>query len=176
MNRVLSLFLPSLLAAVLGSLPAQADISLSRGVAGTGGDRTTSASYTVTGTAGQPAIGVIAGPSYANEAGFWYQPGEDLSGIVDTGPETGARYWLSQNRPNPFRPSTVVQFSLPKTSHVAIKLYDTRGREVATIVHGDLPAGWHTEVFDAEGLAGGVYFCRMQADQFIQTRKMVVLR
>ena len=176
MNRVLSLFLPSLLAVALCSLPAHADIGLSRGVAGTGGGRATGASYTVTGTAGQPAIGVVSGPSYTNEVGFWYQPGEDLSGIVETGPETPARYWLGPNRPNPFRPSTVVQFSLPKTSHVAIKVYDTRGREVATIVHGDLAAGLHAEVFSAEGLSSGVYFCRMQAGQFVQTRKMVVLR
>ena len=176
MNRVLSLFLPSLLAIVVGSLPARADIVLSRGVAGTGGARATSASYTVTGTAGQSAIGVISGPSNTNEVGFWYQPREDLSGVADTEPETPARYWLGQNKPNPFRPSTVVQFSVPKTSHVAIKLYDARGREVATIVHGDIVAGHHAEVFSAEGLSGGVYFCRMQADQFVQTRKMVVLR
>jgi hypothetical protein len=176
MRRSLSLFLPSVAAVVFGSFAAHADIGMSRGVTGTGGGLATSASYTVNGTAGQPAIGVISGPANSNEAGFWYQPGEDLSGIADTGPESPARYWLGPNSPNPFRPHTVLQFSLPKTCRVTIKIYDTRGREVATIVHGDVPAGYHTEVFGAEGLAGGVYFCRMQADQFVQTRKMVVLR
>jgi hypothetical protein len=171
-----SLVFPALLAALLCSLPAYADITVSRSVAGTGGDRATNAGYSVTGTAGQPGIGVVTGPSNINEAGFWYQLAADGAGVEERDRGAPTRYWLGQNRPNPFSPSTVLQFTLPRTSHVAIRLYDARGREVTTMVDEELPPGCHTKVFKATGLPSGVYFCRMQAEGFVQTRKMVLLK
>jgi hypothetical protein len=89
---------------------------------------------------------------------------------------TPAKYTLYQNYPNPFNPSTAIKFALPKPSFVTLKIYDLLGNEVATLVAEKLPAGKHQRVWDATGLASGVYLYRLQAGEFIQTTKLVLLR
>jgi hypothetical protein len=83
---------------------------------------------------------------------------------------------LDQNYPNPFNPSTTISFSLPSRSVVSLKVFDLLGREVATIVQEDLSPGSYSRLWHADGLATGVYFCRLQAGSFTQTKKLVFLR
>lgn len=85
---------------------------------------------------------------------------------------------LHQNFPNPFNPETNIAFDLPKSSYVTLKVYDLLGQEMATVVQQQLPAGSHSYRIAAQktGLASGVYFYRLTAERFIQTRKMIVLR
>jgi hypothetical protein len=64
---------------------------------------------------------------------------------------------LEQNYPNPFNPSTTIAFSLPRSGHVRVSVYDVLGRELTTLVEGDLPAGRHEAYFDGAGIASGVY-------------------
>jgi hypothetical protein len=85
-------------------------------------------------------------------------------------------YQLYSNYPNPFNPSTIIGFDLLQAGRVTLRVYDVQGREVATIVEGTLPAGFHTRTFDGSGLASGMYFYRLIAGSFIQTRKMLLLR
>lgn len=83
---------------------------------------------------------------------------------------------LYQNYPNPFNPSTTFRFYLPKTADVIVHVLNIRGQVVAEVLKERLSAGEHSKVFDASGLSSGIYFYRLSAGQFSETRKMVVVR
>jgi hypothetical protein len=83
---------------------------------------------------------------------------------------------LQQNYPNPFNPSTTVSYDLPRTSRVTLSIFDILGREVATLLNGEKPAGRYTVHWDASGVSSGVYFYRLRAGDFVQTRRMLLLR
>lgn len=87
-----------------------------------------------------------------------------------------AAFSLSQNYPNPFNPATTIGYQLSAVSHVTLKVYDLLGREVATLVNDEHPAGSYIVTFDAAGLASGVYIYKMHAGEFVQTRRMVLLK
>ncbi len=85
-------------------------------------------------------------------------------------------YALHQNYPNPFNPSTQIAFSLPKAGWVTLQVYDALGREISTLVDEELSAGLHTRSFNATGLAGGVYFCRLTAGDYSAARLMIMAK
>jgi hypothetical protein len=85
-------------------------------------------------------------------------------------------YTLHQNWPNPFNPVTRISYDLPRASRVSLRVFDLTGREVAAIAGGMQAAGTHTILFDGSHLASGVYFVRLEAEDFASTRKMVVLK
>ncbi len=83
---------------------------------------------------------------------------------------------LSQNYPNPFNPSTTIKYELAQAAMVRLSVYDLLGREVAVLVNKREDAGVHQTKFDASNLASGVYLYRLQAGDFLQSRKLLVLR
>ena len=83
---------------------------------------------------------------------------------------------LSQNYPNPFNPTTTINYSAPKSGFVSIKVYDVLGREVATLINENKPAGNYSIQFISGNLVSEVYFYRMQAGDFIQTKKLILLK
>jgi len=83
---------------------------------------------------------------------------------------------LEQNYPNPFNPSTKIKFAVPEKSNVLIKIYDILGSEVATLVNEEMDAGWYENNFNAAGLSSGVYFLKMEAGSYVNTKKMILLR
>lgn len=85
-------------------------------------------------------------------------------------------YSLEQNYPNPFNPTTTICFTLPQRAYVRLKVYDVLGREVVTLVEGELNPGEHSVIFNAKGLASGVYFYRLNAGTFIQQKKMEAIK
>jgi hypothetical protein len=85
-------------------------------------------------------------------------------------------YGLSQNYPNPFNPTTSLRFSIPASGLVVIKVYDMLGREVTTLVNEEMQIGTYTVSWNATQVASGVYYCRMVAGSFIETRRMLLLR
>ena len=85
-------------------------------------------------------------------------------------------YLLSQNYPNPFNPSTIIEYSVPQTSLISLKVFDILGREVVTLENEEKPSGTYVIEFDGSKLPSGVYFYRIQAGDFIQTKKMILLR
>jgi hypothetical protein len=91
-------------------------------------------------------------------------------------PDPPSTYALSQNYPNPFNPSTNIPFSLAHREHVTLKVYDTLGRDVATLMDDTLPPGPHAATFDARGLASGVYICRLSAGSFQASRSMLLIK
>lgn len=90
--------------------------------------------------------------------------------------EVPTMYELMQNFPNPFNPSTTIRFSLPQNTYATLKVYDVLGREVTVLVNEELNSGEHTVVYSTTGLPSGVYFYRLQAGNFVQQRKMMVLQ
>jgi hypothetical protein len=97
-------------------------------------------------------------------------------GITNISTEIPRVFSLSQNYPNPFNPTTNIQFGVPKNSFVNIKVYDLLGREVATLLNEHKQAGTYMVDFNAASLSSGVYFYRMQAGQFADIKRMVVIK
>lgn len=83
-------------------------------------------------------------------------------------------FMLEQNYPNPFNPATTIAFYLPRSGRVSLKIIDVAGREVLTLIDGDLKAGRHEALFEANGFASGVYFYRLQMENFSLTKKLVL--
>lgn len=83
---------------------------------------------------------------------------------------------LHQNYPNPFNPATVLRFEVPGDLEVQLAVYDVLGRRVTTLVNERMEAGYHEAVFDASGLASGVYLYRLRAGEMMLTRKMMLVR
>jgi hypothetical protein len=88
-------------------------------------------------------------------------------------PQTFAVY---QNYPNPFNPESRVRFDLPERSRVSLVVYNMLGEEVARVIDKEMEAGSHSARIDARALSSGVYFYRLQAGEFVETRKMTVLK
>ncbi|MCE1164839.1 MAG: T9SS type A sorting domain-containing protein [Bacteroidetes bacterium] len=97
-------------------------------------------------------------------------------GIRNTYEIVPAKYLLYQNFPNPFNPTTMIKYGLPKKNLVSLSVYDISGREVAKLVNEVKPAGYHTVFFNASSFASGVYFYQIIAEDFIQTHKMVLIK
>jgi N-acetylneuraminic acid mutarotase len=87
-----------------------------------------------------------------------------------------SNYKLSQNYPNPFNPSTTIKYQLPEMSFVTIKVYDILGREVATLVNEEKPAGSYEVQFTGNGLTNGIYFYQLKVGQISETKKMILLK
>jgi hypothetical protein len=83
---------------------------------------------------------------------------------------------LEQNYPNPFNPATQINYSIPSSQKVVLKVYDELGRETATLVNREQSAGNYIVNFNASGLASGVYFYRLQAGSYVQMKKMILMK
>lgn len=113
---------------------------------------------------------------YSNDG--WQTSSVQFSFTVDVQDEHNlVDFTLSQNYPNPFNPSTVISYRLPVIGFVTLKVYDILGREVATLVNEEKPAGEYEVEFSAKGeSASGVYFYQLKAGEFSQTKKMILLK
>lgn len=101
----------------------------------------------------------------------------DSNYIVSVTPRTGvSAYSLTQNYPNPFNPTTTIRYSLPRSGGVSLKIYDLLGREVKTVVNEVQVAGEYTVQLHLDKAATGVYFYRLQAGDFVQTKKLLFLK
>jgi len=85
-------------------------------------------------------------------------------------------FGLDDAFPNPFNPTTTIQYRLPRSTDVTVKVFTLLGVEVATLVRGEVAEGVHTARWDGSAFPGGVYFCRLQAGPFVATRTLLLLR
>jgi len=106
----------------------------------------------------------------------WSFTTEIVSTVDGSTEETPNRFTLHQNYPNPFNPTTTITFDLPEDSFVTLRIYNARGQEVATLVSKQLNAGQHRYDWQATGMASGVYFCRLQSGDLVNTRKMLLVQ
>ncbi len=101
----------------------------------------------------------------------------EITGIKDGGSLLSPdNFHLAQNYPNPFNPVTTIQFSIPQRSNVTMKVYDILGNEVATLVNEEKDRGVYMVSFNASGLASGIYFYKLQAGSFVETKKMILIK
>ena len=85
-------------------------------------------------------------------------------------------YELSQNYPNPFNPSTKIRFAIKKASDINLTIYNVVGELVVTLVNEHLNAGYHEYEFNASNISSGIYIYRILADDFVETKKMILLK
>ena len=83
---------------------------------------------------------------------------------------------LANNYPNPFNPSTKITYSIPERSNVSLKVFDILGSEVLELLKGEIEAGTYDITFNAANLPSGVYLYRIQAGDFVQTKKMMLIK
>jgi len=110
-------------------------------------------------------------------SGIWKRPLSELfTSVVPISQLQANTFNLKQNFPNPFNPSTTINYQLPMNSHVAIRIYDLLGREVVTLVDENEGAGYKSLKFDASSLPSGVYFYRLEAGTYQDTKKLLLLK
>jgi hypothetical protein len=99
-----------------------------------------------------------------------------ITGIQTYNNEVPGTYTLMQNYPNPFNPSTYIAFTIPKEENVTLKVYDILGNEVASLVNGKQQEGTYNIFFDGANLSSGVYFYKLTAGNYTDTKKMTLLK
>jgi endonuclease/exonuclease/phosphatase family metal-dependent hydrolase len=121
---------------------------------------------------------IIAGPlSVSNLHAITMRTDTLAVSVKDRQPSgTPLEFALSQNYPNPFNPSTTICYELPRASHLTLKVFNTLGQEVATLVDEAQEPGYKSVQWDASRFSSSVYFYRLTAGDFIQTRKLLLLR
>ena len=132
-------------------------------------------------------------PGEIKKIGFALVSGTDLSSLVSNAITAKAKYQatinikplsnlipkkfeLHQNYPNPFNPTTVIKFAIPKNDFVKLRVYNILGKEIAVLLNGELEAGVYEYSFSASGLSSGLYFYKIETNNFVDTKKMLLIK
>ncbi len=158
-----------------GLLSAQS-VGISHWTFAGGGGLSTNADYRMLSTVAQPAIGKSQNTGNIHHAGFWYPVQRFVTAVDQPVNNIPAVYGLEQNYPNPFNPSTTIRYGLPDQSDVTLTVFNTLGQQVAQLIQGEQEAGYHEVRFECGGLSSGVYFYRLKARDFMETKRMLVLK
>lgn len=156
------------------------DYVIVNNVFGGGGGTVSGGGTLLVGTAGQYAVGTVAGGEFSLRSGIghdvhgilWTEVGDDIQQISSV----PSQFSLEQNFPNPFNPTTTIRFALSEPALVDLSVYNILGQAVKTLVNGDLDAGEYDVTLDAFDMPTGVYFYRLAAGPFVQSRKLVILK
>lgn len=157
-----------------------ADYVLLNSVMGGGGGLVTGGGHRLVGTVGQYAVGSVEGGGFSLMSGI----GHDVHGVLWTEVNDGGQEEapvpkqcrLDQNFPNPFNPTTTIRFALSERTNVDLSVYNILGQSVETLVNGEMDPGEYDVTLDASNLPTGVYFYRIAAGTFVQSRKLVILK
>jgi hypothetical protein len=106
---------------------------------------------------------------------FWKNSASPDNSIISTD-QTPFQYKITQNYPNPFNPTTSIRYQTGNTGYVTLKVYDALGNEVAVLVNENQSSGMHEAIFDGSNLSSGVYFYKLQAGSFVETKKMLMIK
>lgn len=160
----------------------EAQVKIKNSVISIGGGAVSDSGLTIIGTIGQPLIGISGNNANTINGGFWSIAGGIVTSVEKIESESFPKeFRLEQNYPNPFNPATTIIFILPKSSDVTIKIFDLKGREIATLVNEEMQPGEYQIVFEAQDFPSGVYFYRIKtstegSSTFVRTRKMLLLK
>jgi hypothetical protein len=155
---------------------------LTKSTFSTAGGAASSANYVMKSAAGQSVTGISENAGYIEQAGFYTYSKLRLIGIENKDLHAIPKVFsLSQPWPNPVARSLSLKYGVPRLARVRIKVYDTSGRVVRSLVNGDKKPGfytlkWHGETEQGRQLAQGVYFVRMLAPDFQATKKLILLK
>lgn len=126
-----------------------------------------------------PSAGTyIVNAGFKNPSRDWGTTTIDV-GLTDVGDgvsEVISTYKLNNNFPNPFNPSTQISYQIPSVSFVTLKIYGLAGNEVATLVNEEKSSGRYSVDFNATGLSSGIYFYKLTAGNFVETKKMILMK
>ncbi|MGB5847988.1 MAG: T9SS type A sorting domain-containing protein [Ignavibacteriaceae bacterium] len=124
------------------------------------------------------AIGINDSYIFASgvREGIWRRPLSEIISSVQSSSELPEYFILEQNYPNPFNPTTKIRYSVPKSSNVVIKVFDILGNEIETLVNEEKVTGTYELTWYASNLPSGVYFYHLNAGEFINTKKMILLK
>jgi len=100
----------------------------------------------------------------------------DPADSIENENEIPSKFSLSQNYPNPFNPTTTIKYKIPEVSFVILKVYDVLGNEIITLVNEQKPLGNYKVEFNATTLPSGIYFYKLQAGNFVETKKMILMK
>ncbi len=148
-----------------------------------GGTKMSGSGYVLRGSFGQPTIGKISSANYVAYIGFWHPyptgPGVDEEFFLET--RFPLVFALSQNYPNPVVSGTAIKYAVPRRTYVSLEVFNSAGQRTRTLVDGAQDPGYYEVKWDLRGVSGdrlpnGVYFYRMLAADFLQTKKMVILK
>ena len=161
----------------LSAASAFAQYSIVSSVIGSGGGPMSNGTYSMNGTVGQSVVGTTAGTSFTAEQGFWHMLPTGVNGVNPVGGPNSAGYDLEQNFPNPFNPTTTIRFSIPERVKVTLKVINLLGEEVKRVIDGVYyEAGTYDADFFGDGLPSGTYVYRLEAGNFVKSRKMVIAK
>ena len=126
----------------------------------------------------------MGGTSWVNVDGAVVNFGKQFAVVylqIGTGSDSSSpgpvdEYMTIENFPNPFNPSTNIRFSLPKTEHVKLTIYNVLGQQVTRLLDAEFPAGQHTVTWNGQGMPSGIYFYRLQTVSETITRKMMLIK
>lgn len=177
-RKQLVLLISSVLAFLLLLTPVLiAQHQITSSVISNGGQKQTNSNYILEGSLGQVGVDLITNTSHKMESGFWYVYYRDaIVAVEDKEQILPMVFDLKQNYPNPFNPSTIIKFAVPERSMVQIKIYDILGGELVTLINEEMERGWYEKTFNASGYASGMYIYRMQAGNYVSTKKMLLVK
>jgi hypothetical protein len=163
--------------------PGQAQLRVAAYALSQGAGFTAGESVRVGVTLGLPVAGLAASPESAGGAGFWYTTRDQLVIVAAESEETPdgipTEFELRANYPNPFNPTTRIRYGVPRTALVRIEIYNILGQLVANLVTKEQTAGYYDVDWNGRDAGGalapsGVYFYRIESDDFVATRPMVL--
>ena len=174
---ILSCFIISF---TLGETNAQSSTNyrIKQSVVAQGGAATHSTRYKVNDVIGQSSpVGSVASTNFIVSSGFLKGVIVTMVAVDDTSKSAIPRtFTLWQNYPNPFNPTTTIRYTLPKSSSVTLTLYNLIGQKIVVLANETQPAGEYEVQWNAGMLPSGVYVCRIQAGEFVATRKLILLK
>ena len=133
-------------------------------------------------TIGQAVAGHCQSTTYKAYLGFWFGEADHYNEVITIATDRlPTDFQLGQNYPNPFNPSTVIEFALPRTRQVELSVFNLLGQRVTTLVDEELSPGAYRVTWDGRDLYGneaasGVYFYRLRTEDWVETRKMTLLK
>jgi hypothetical protein len=130
----------------------------------------------VTSSAGFSFSGETQNESSEIMSGFLIDYNMIITGIEDNQSILPSVYRLNQNYPNPFNPSTIINYQIPEQGFVTIKVYDILGKEIKTLVNENKPVGSYNIRFNASDLSSGIYIYQIRVNNFVQSRKMMLMK
>ena len=113
--------------------------------------------------------------NFSTSASFTMTP-DNITAVNESQPNIISNFKLNQNYPNPFNPTTIISYQIPYESKVVLKVFNILGEDVATLVNEDKASGSYNVQFNAINLSSGVYFYQIKADNFVDTKKLVLLK